>query len=483
MTIDVDRPTTTLTAPPAARLSALGLAILLCGAFLPMLDFFIVNVALPTIDSTLHGSAPTLELVVAGYGTAYALFLIVGGRLGDAYGRRTVFTLGLAGFTVTSLLCGLAPDIHVLVGARIAQGASSALIVPQVLATFHATLDGPHRARALGLYGATAGIASAAGQLIGGLLVTANIAGETWRPIFLVNVPFGVAVLLAARRFVPDTRSPNPASVDLLGTGLFGLTMISLLVPLTEGHSLGWPLWTWLVLAVSPISAFATFRVERRTERTGGHPLLPPSLLALPSMRRGIALGLPFFLGFGAFMFVFALTVQDGLHEDALHSGLAITPLAVTFLAGSLLTPRLIARYGRGVVTAGAVLQALSLASLAAVVLDEWPRVSLLELAPSLAVAGFGQSLVFGSLFRIVLADVPAHLAGIGSGVMVTMQQSGFALGVATLGSLFIAMENHDMSGAFGVVVGVQALIAIFVAGGSFLLPAPPRRVATGVRR
>jgi MFS family permease len=474
---------TTLDRPFAARrtvaspaspmaLSTIGLTVLLGGAVLPMLDFFIVNVALPTINATLHASPASLELIVAGYGTAYALLLIVGGRLGDAYGRRTVFSFGLAAFTLTSLICGVAPSIDVLVAARIVQGMSSALIVPQVLGTFQATLEGQRRAKALGLYAATAGFSSVAGQLAGGLLITADVAGQSWRPIFLVNVPIGLFVFAIAPRFVPNTRSHSPASVDLPGTALLALTMISLLVPLTEGRSLGWPLWTWLLLALSPLAATGTYLIERRSERRGGSPLLPPSLLALRSMRRGILLGLPFFLGFGAFLFVFSITVQNGLHRNALHSGLAITPLAACFVAVSLLTPRLIARYGRMVIRAGGLIQLASLGSLALIVWQKWPRLALTDLAPSLALTGIGGALIFVSLFRLVLADVPPHLAGIGSGVMVTLQQSGYALGVAVLGTLFLSMESRDISGGFAIVVGIEAAIALVIAAGSFLLPA-----------
>jgi EmrB/QacA subfamily drug resistance transporter len=438
----------------------------------PFLDMFIVNVALPAISSTLKASAPTLELTIAGYGTAYALLLIVGGRLGDAYGRRTVFIAGLTGFTVTSLLCGLAPSIGMLVGARIAQGASAALIMPQVLGTFHAALSGKRQGRAMGLYGATAGVSAVGGQLIGGLLIAANVAGLSWRPIFLVNVPVGVFAIVAAWRLVPDTRSESPASVDLPGTALFGVTMVSLLIPLTEGQSLGWPVWTWIVLAISPVAAAATYLVERRTERRGGSPLLPPSLFALRSMHRGSALALPFFLGFGGFMFVFSLTVQQGLHESALHSGLAITPLAVAFLIGSLITPRLFARYGRKVLAVGGVGQALALASVAAIVVNAWPHVHLLELAPSLAVSGFAAAFIYVSVFRLVLADVPVHLAGIGGGMIVTLQQSSYALGVATLGTLFLSMKSHHIAAGFGWVVSIEAAVAVLVAVGSFILPA-----------
>jgi len=450
-------------------LSPAGVAVLLLGAFLPIVDFFIVNVALPTIDADLHGSAPTLELVVAGYGTIYAALLVVGGRLGDALGRRRVFTVGLVGFTVTSLLCGLAPSIGTLVAFRIAQGATAALIVPQVLATFQAALDGARRAKALGLYGATAGVASVVGQVAGGLIVTADLAGTGWRPIFLVNVPIGLLALVAAFRYVPDTKSDRPAGVDLPGTVLFAATLTALLVPLTEGRTVGWPLWTWLVLGLAAVLGIAAWHVERRTERRGRLPLLPPALLGVRSMRRGLVLGLPFFLSFGGFMFVFALTVQDGLHADALHGGLAIAPFALTFLAGSLLTPRAIARFGRGALAAGSLVAAAGYGTVAITVARDWPHVPLLALTPGLAIAGFGQAFVFGSLFRLILADVPPQLAGVGGGVLVTLQQSGLALGVATLGTLYLAIGAGG--DGFATILAVQSVIAVVMAVGSRAMP------------
>jgi MFS family permease len=476
MTTPVDRRPRRLRAvpaddgPPPAELSGLGIAILLVGSVLPFLDMFIVNVALPSITSTLKASGPTLQLTIAGYGTAYALLLIVGGRLGDAYGRRNVFIAGLAGFTVSSVMCGVAPDILVLVGARIAQGVAAALIMPQVLGTFHAALKGERQGKAIGLYGATAGISAVGGQLIGGLLIAANIAGDSWRPIFLVNVPIGLLALLAAWRFVPDTRSPRPASVDVPGTALLSVTMISLLIPLTEGRSLGWPLWTWLVLAISPVAAVATYFAERRTEQRGGSPLLSPSLLALRSVRRGTALAAPFFLTFGAFLFVFSLTVQVGLHHSALQSGLAMTPLALAFFIGSTVTPRLFARYGRNLLAVGGAIQALALAGVVTIVLGTWPRVHLLALAPCLAVSGFCAAFIYVSVFRLVVSDVPVRLAGIGGGIIVTLQQSAYALGVASLGSLFLSIAARNPSAGFGWVVGIEAAVAVFVAIGSLVL-------------
>jgi Major Facilitator Superfamily len=288
-----------------------------------------------------------------------------------------------------------------------------------------------------------------------------------------VNVPVGIVVLALTRRFVPATRSPHPAGVDLPGTALLGVAVVALLIPLTEGRTLHWPLWIWLLLAVAPVSAAAFSLVERRTERGGSTPLIPPSLVRLVSVRRGIALAVPFFMGFGAFMFVFALTVQNGLHAGALHSGVLITPMSVAFFGGSLLAPRLLRRYGHRVVSAGLAIQAVGLLALIVIVLDQWPHVSGWALAPGLAVAGLGQAFGLVGLFRIMLIDVPHRLAGVGSGVLVTVQQGSLALGVASLGSLFISLSQTSMRDAFAVVVGIQAMIAVLVCLGSLRLPDP----------
>jgi MFS family permease len=438
----------------------------LLGAFLSMADFFIVNVALPTIGETLHASGGTLELVVAGYGLAYALLLVLGGRLGDAFGRRRLFLTGMALFTVTSLACGLAPSVAGLVVARIAQGASAALMVPQVLATIQATTAGARRARAIGLYGVTGGIAAAVGQLAGGALVSADLVGTTWRPIFLVNVPIGLLGLALAVRLVPATRSTDPTRVDLPGTALLGAAVLTLLVPLMEGRSLGWPVWTWVLLALFPVVAVAFVRVERRVELAGGVPLVPLSLLRLPSVRRGLALGVLFFTGFGGFMFVFAVALQQGIHLSALASGLALLPMALGFLATSVSSARLVARYGRRVPGAGALIQAVGLLTVVVTALLDWPRLGAVDLLPGMAIAGVGQGMVMSPLIGIVLSDVPASRAGVGSGVFVTTQQTALALGVATLGSLFLSLGTGAMGvrGAFVTVLLVQATIAVVFA-------------------
>ena len=445
-----------------------GVFILLAGAFLPIMDFFITNVALPSVAADLGAAPPALELVIAGYGVAYASLLVLGGRLGDRFGRRRLFLTALTGFVLASLACGIAPTIGVLIVARVVQGATAALLVPQVLATFHHTLTGDRKARALALYGATSGIAAVVGQIVGGLLVSADIAGTGWRPIFLVNVPIGLVVLVVAARLVPDTRSAHPVGIDLPGTVLFAATLVALLIPLTEGHSLGWPWWTWVLLALAVLLGIAAFVTERNAEARGEVPLLPPSLLRLPSMSRGLVMVLAFSIGFGAFMFVFALTIQNGLHADALHGGLAIVPMALLFFAGSLIAPKLIGRFGRAALSAGAVVQAAGLVWLVVLLLSAWPRVGLWSMAVPLALAGAGQSMLFAGLFRSVLADVPTQLGGIGSGVLITLQQSGLALGVATLGTLYLALAPNDVPRAFAaaeyVHIGIVGLLAVAAA-------------------
>ncbi|WP_328538895.1 MFS transporter [Streptomyces sp. NBC_00344] len=435
-------PTGTRHDHPTPVLGTLGLFTVLLGAALPLIDFFIVNVALPTIDRDLAAGPAMLELVVAGYGVAYAVLLVLGGRLGDMIGRRRLFLIGIAAFGLTSLACGLAPDALTLVGARVAQGASSALMLPQVLATIQATTAGPRRAKAMGLYGATAGLSMVAGQIIGGVLVAADVAGTGWRSIFLVNVPVAVLGMILAARSVPETRSDRPAPVDVPGTLLLGLSLITLLAPLTEGRAAGWPLWTWISLGVFPFAAAAFFLTERAADRRGEVPLVPPSLLRLDSLRRGLALVLPFSVGFGGFMFVIAVALQQGLRMGPVTAGLALVPMAAAFFLASLAGPRLVGRFASRVVTAGALIQVVGVAVIAATVWWGWPGLGIAALAPGTALAGFGQGLQLPVLFRIVLSDVPADRAGVGSGVMTTTQQSALALGVATLGSLFLSLSS-----------------------------------------
>lgn len=397
-------------------------------------------------------------------------------------GGAGFFLLGIAAFGITSLACGLAPDAWTLVGARVAQGAAAALMLPQVLATIQAATSGDRRARAMGLYGATAGLSMVAGQILGGVLVAAaplsSVFGESagWRSVFLVNVPVAAVGLVLAARAVPETRSERPAPVDVPGTLLLAVSLVTLLAPLTEGRAAGWPVWTWVSLALFPFAAYAFYRVERRADRLGRMPLVPPSLLRLESLRRGLTLVVPFSIGFGGFMFVIAVALQQGLKLGPAAAGLSMAPMAVAFFVASLAGPRLILRYGSRVVTAGGLIQAVGVLVLALTVWREWSGLGMLGLMPGVAIAGFGQGLQLPVLFRIVLSDVPAARAGVGGGVMTTTQQAALALGVATLGTLFLSLvPGAGMRDALAVTLLVQLAAVALTTLLSLRLP---RRVA-----
>ncbi|RPK43519.1 Multidrug resistance protein stp [Streptomyces sp. ADI93-02] len=472
------RPRVTRYDHPAPVLGALGLFTVLLGAALPLIDFFIVNVALPTIDHDLAAGPALLELVVAGYGLSYAVLLVLGGRLGDMAGRRRLFLIGMAAFGLTSLACGLAPDAWTLVGARVAQGAAAALMLPQVLATIQSATAGHRRARAMSLYGATAGLSMVAGQILGGVLVSAaplsSVFGESagWRSVFLVNVPVAVVGLILAARSVPESRSDRPAPVDVPGTLLLAVSLVTLLAPLTEGRAAGWPLWTWVSLALFPFAAVAFYRVERRADAQGRTPLVPPSLLRLVSLRRGLTLVVPFSIGFGGFMFVIAVALQQGLEMGPAAAGLSLAPMAAAFFLASLAGPRLVRRFGSRVVTAGGLIQGVGVTVLALTVWRGWPDLGLLGLLPGVAIAGLGQGLQLPVLFRIVLSDVPAERAGVGGGVMTTTQQAALALGVATLGTLFLALvPGQGMRDALIVTLLVQLAAVVLTTLLSLRLP------------
>ncbi|MEU5696906.1 MFS transporter [Actinosynnema sp. NPDC020468] len=447
--------------PAAAGLGGLALVVVLVGYALSIVDASIVNVALNSISADLHGGAAALELVVSGYGLTYALGLVLGGRLGDAFGRRRLYSWGLAAFTATSALCGLAPTIEFLVVARLLQGAAAAMLVPQVLATIQAATAGRERARAIGLYGATAALGMVVGQILGGLLVSLDVGGIGWRSVFAINVPIGVAALLLVRR-VPATRADKKPGFDPLGTVLFGVTMVCLLTLVVAGPDLGWPLWLWSLLVVAAAGALALARTERRLEARGGSPLLSPSVLSYPGMRKGLAAMVPFSASFGAFLFVYALIAQGHFGFDGLASGAGLTPFAVAFFVVALFTPRIAAAIGRRIVTLGAVVQGAGLLLLALVMGLGWPHPSLVLVLVGIGLFGVGAALTGPTLFRTILADVPPAQAGMGSGVLVTSQQMATALGATIGGSLYVSLAGLLSTETAAVLV--LALLLCFTA-------------------
>lgn len=465
---------TELTAPravPSVRAEQFGLVALLtliAGGFLPILSFFIINVALPAIGTDLQASDGALQLVVGSYGIANATLVVLGGRLGDAYGRRRLFIAGMVGFAVTSLLCAVAPNVGLLLAARVGQGAAAALMTPQVLATMAATLTGESRARAIGLFGASGGVAAAAGQILGGVLVDADVAGIGWRSVFLLNVPLALLAALAAWRLLPETKATNRLPLDLVGAALLAITLVVLLLPLTEGRPLGWPLWTWLLLfAVLPLGvAFGLH--QWRVERSSRPPLVPPSVLQLRGMRIGLGIALLFFTTFSGFMFAFSIATQVSAGLSALEGGLAILPMGAAFLVASIVGPRLESRWGPGIITRGALIQAAGYLLLGATTYWAWPDVDWLVLAPGMLVGGLGSGFVMMPMFGVVIRQVPVQQAGLGSGILITTQQTCLALGAATVGTAYLSIAGTSWGprGALTAVeigtAAISALVAVF---------------------
>ncbi|MEB5697290.1 MFS transporter [Klebsiella aerogenes] len=421
-----------------------GLLLLLTGQMLPLIDTSITNVALDSITHSLDASATQLELIVALYGVAFAVCLAMGSKLGDNYGRRRLFLWGVAVFGIASLLCGMANSINALLAARTLQGAGAALIVPQILATLHVTLKGTAHARAISLYGGIGGIAFIVGQMGGGWLVSADIAGLGWRNAFFINVPICLLVLAFSRRYVPETRRESHSSIDWQGTFSLALILCCLLFPMALGPELHWP-WELqlLLLAVLPLLAWMRLSALRKQQR-GEQPLLPPRLLKLTSIRFGMAIALLFFSAWSGFMFCMALTMQAGLGMAPWQSGNSFIALGVAYFISALYAPKLIARYSMGrILLIGLAVQISGLLLLSATVYQLGLQTTTLALVPSTALIGYGQALIVNSFYRIGMRDIRACDAGAGSAILSTLQQATLGLGPAILGSLFLTLARR----------------------------------------
>ncbi|GAA2743472.1 MFS transporter [Kitasatospora cinereorecta] len=431
------RPATRRAEPAAAARPGRLLALILTGQLMAVLDVAIVNVAVPTIRTDLHASGAALQLVIAGYTIAYAVLLITGARLGARHGYSRVFQYGLAGFTAASLACGLAPGTGALIAFRLLQGVGAALMVPQVMSLVQRTFTGAARTRALGLYSAVLAGGMALGQVLGGVLVSADLFGTGWRPVFLVNVPIGIALLLAGRRLLPATPGDRSRRFDLPGLVVLALTIGLLVVPLVLGHELGWPAWGWAMLAASGV-LFAGFAVvEWRIAARGGQPLIPGRVLRAPGLLPAAVSVFLVMAGFAGFLFAFALHQQAGLAHSAVRAGLLSAPVAVGFGLSSLHWQRLPARlHGALPVLALALVAPAYLA--VGLMLRGGGEIGL---APEAVLAALGlvAGCAYSPLFGRALARVDPADAADASGVLVTLVQLGQVVGVAVLGTVFLS--------------------------------------------
>ncbi|WP_342456503.1 MFS transporter [Herbaspirillum sp. WKF16] len=450
---------------------------MLVGAFLPPLDFFIVNVALPSIRAGLGADPAEVQLVISGYAAVYAVFLITGGRLGDLYGRKRVFLAGLMGFGLSSTLCGFATSPAILIAGRLLQGLSAAIMAPQGLASIQALFPERERARALSMYGATIGLAAIAAQALGGLLIAANIGGLQWRVIFLINLPVVAIVFLGGIPLLPDTRSANPARLDRMGVLLCALSLGLLVVPLVKGPEAGWPWWTCLMLVSSPGFAIAFWRYELALTQRGGTPLVSPQLAKAPGLVVALT-GVLFFYVVSAFFLTFSIYLQEAIGKSAFSTGLMFVPCGLGFLIGPLTTPAATRWFGRWTPVLGMALEVVGCLVLSAVVATTpvAHAPALAGVVVALSLIGFGQGIAVPTLVRSVIDRAPTGGSGMVAGIVNSALQISAALGVAIIGSVFFSLAGsghtpsslaHAFSWAMLCVAASLTAAALLVARAS----------------
>jgi EmrB/QacA subfamily drug resistance transporter len=445
-------------APPAAAGEGadprrwLTLTILLLAAFMNLLDVSIVNIAIPSIQRDLHASYADVQWALAGYTLAYALVLITGGRLGDTFGRKRLFLIGVSGFTIMSALCGAAQSPGQLIAFRVVQGAMGAIMVPQVLAVIQVIFPPRERIKALAGFGITAGLGTVSGPLLGGLLIQHDLFGLSWRPIFLINVPVGILAVIFSAVLVRESRSPSPPRLDPIGVVLVSAALLLLLYPLVQGRQLGWPGWTFVSMAASvPVFALFVWWEQVKTRRDGS-PLVPLRLFSQREFSVGMAIAMTFFLGIASFGLVLTLFLQLGLGFTPLHAGLTFLPFSLGVLISSGAAARLAPRFGRGVTMAGALIMAAAMTSLIVAVHHYGAAVTTWELVPGLVGAGLGLGAVIAPLADIVLDRVPHQDAGSASGVFNTGLQLGNSIGIAVIGVIFFALLGTQSGAAANTV-------------------------------
>jgi len=436
---------------------SLVLAVLLAAPFLAVFDGFALNVALPSIQHDLGTSVAVLQLAVAGYAVSYAACLLTAGRLGDAFGRRALFVGGLTLFSLASLAGAVAPNQLVLIAARVLQGAAAAVAYPQTLALIRANFTGRDFTRVLTIFAATIGLASLAAQLLSGLLIEADVGHLGWRSILMVNVPIGLIASATALLVVPESTSSRLASFDLSGSALGAITLASLVAPLVIGREFGWPLWAWLMLAVSAVALVMLLRHELHLGRAGGLSLIASELLKDRFFLLGLTATLLLYSAQVSFFFQMTVYLQNGLRLRPFAASLILAPQAFGFIIAALLARRLQSQPRRHLAMAGAGVLVVSMLWLVRLVLNTTAGSDPTPLALAMLLTGMGFGLVIPSLLEVILPAIPIAHAGSGSGVVVTVQQVAGAIGIALLGLLLFTLRPFAV--AVAVSLGCEAAL------------------------
>ncbi|HSX33344.1 MAG TPA: MFS transporter [Candidatus Saccharimonadales bacterium] len=433
-----------------AKQKKIALLIVAFAFVMDLLDSTIVNIAIPSIQANLGASYATIQWLVAGYALTFALLLITGGRMGDVYGYKKIFMVGVTGFTVASLLSGIAPTATFLVVARLLQGAMAALMVPQVMSLMQVMYEPKERAGVMGMFGMLGGLSASLGPIVGGLLIKANLFGWDWRPIFLINLPVGVFALLAGLKFLPDGKSIHPLHIDIKGTLLVVLALSLLIFPLIEGRDLDWPLWS-LVMLGAAVPLFAIFGwYEIRKDRRDASALIVPSLFRIRTFMSGLALNILVESLMIGYFLMFTLVLQIGLGYSPIKAALTGIATAAGMTIGfAALGQRLIMRYGRSVISMGATLFAAGLLGTAWVLAHYTLTAAPWHFIVPLLVGGLGLSLIMVPMFSAALQDVDPGHAGSASGILNAVQQVGGAMGVAIIGVIFFGQLTHGALQSF----------------------------------
>ncbi|MGW4161130.1 MFS transporter [Streptomyces sp. NPDC004788] len=455
-------------------------AVVLTALFMAVLDSFIVVVAGPAIEADLHASPGDVQWILAGYQLSYAVFIITATRLADLYGRKRIFLLGVALFTLASVACALSPNAGGLIAARVVQGLGAALMVPQVFAYVTVLVPAARRHSVYGAVGIVMGAATIGGQLVGGLLIGADLFGAGWRTVFWVNAPIGAALFLLALRHLPATGSAAGRTLDLPGVLVLSAALFLLVLPLIQGQEAGWPWWVWACFAGSAVAFGLFVAVERRLERRGGDPLVPLTLFRQRSFALGIVLVLALYALIYSYYLALSVTMQHGLGMSALGAGLVQAPAATAFFVFSMVASRTVPRYGRRVLEIGAVVLASGYLA-TGLLLVSGPRITPLLVIPTLVLQSVGGGLVITPALNTVLSRVEPESAGVASGVLSTAQQCGGALGVAVVGAVFFGSFRPGAVGrvaaaghAFAVASFAVCAIAVVAGVVVFLLPKAP---------
>ncbi|HEY2602351.1 MAG TPA: MFS transporter [Thermoleophilaceae bacterium] len=449
------------------------LFVILAAECMDLLDATIVNVASPSIRLDLHATSTQLQWIVGGYALAFSVGLVTGGRLGDIFGRRRLFIIGAAGFTLSSMACSLASSPGMLIAFRLTQGAFGALMIPQGLGVVKEVFSAEELPKAFAIWGPVMGLSAVFGPIVGGALVSGNLFGSEWRSIFFVNVPLGLLGIFGAYRVMPESRSARKLSVDFGGAALFTVAAVLLVYPLIQGRDSGWPAWAFISMAASAVTLLLFASYEKRRQARGGDPLVVPSILSKPGYVSGTLITLVFFSAMAGLLLVPTLYFQIALHYSPIHSGLTVVPWAFgtaigAGLSGGWLGPK----FGRPVIQGGAVVLLGGILWMLAAIHSNGASLTSWDLAPAELLLGIGMGLVIAPLFSIILAAVNDEEVGSASGVLNAIQQLGSAVGVAVIGTVFFSALGHDgFRLATEHSLWVVAAIALLVLALTPLLP------------